>query len=1026
MRCGCTSSCRKDLVGEAYSRRWYSVALRLLPVLLVALLASVGVVWAQQGTVAGVVVDAQSQRPIAGAEVMAVGTNQAALTDRDGRFRLTGLTAQTVALEVRMLGYRTLTTSAALGSTDLQLSMSVAAIELDALVVTGTAGGMQKRAVGNSVAQISASDVVAAAPIKTTQDLLNGRAAGVVVMPGTGMVGSGSRIRIRGVSSLSLSGDPLIYIDGVRVNNETGSGIAVQAFSSGVISRLNDINPADIESIEILKGPAAATLYGTEAARGVINIITKKGTPGGVQYNFMVKQGANWFRDPQGRIPTNWWRNPSDGQVHSINLVQSEDARGTPLFRTGQLRSYHANVSGGGDGFRYYVSADKDHEEGAERNNLVDRFSARANLHITPNEKFDLSTSVGYVTGRTGLSCEGGCGGVMWGAVFGHPGLTSVACTESSPYGCGFSRGFQSASPERYYAFNIHQDIDRFTGSAQATYKPFKWMTHRLTVGTDVTAEQNEEYQPFQTNDTLKFFIGAVNSNGYKLQSRRQQTFNTFDYSGTISADVSPSLHSATSVGVQYYQRNIEYLYGFGRGFAAPGLSTIIATATDKTAQDDYLDNNTLGVFVQQQLGWQDRLFFTAALRVDNNSAFGSDFSFVSYPKGSLSWVVNEEPWWADRAPSFLNTLKLRTAYGHSGQQPASFSALRTFGPVTGPNGTPAVTPQALGNPKLGPERGQELELGFDAGLLDDRLGIEFTYYNSRTKDAILLRSVAPSSGFSGSQYVNAGEIKNSGVEMLLRGQVVNRERIGWDLTLNLATNSNEVVDLGDEDFIGTGNVRSQVGYPVSAFFVQKVVSAEFDPVTGRAVNAMCAGGPENNNQPVPCFDASGQLVAPRVYTGRPTPTLEGSISSNLRLTDHIRIGTMVDFKRGHKKYNNNARARCAIFSICHENIFPEQYDPRLIAAYQNGVSIAGEFIEDASFASLREVSLAFDLPRAWAGSIGARFASLSLAARNLHTWTKYTGLDPENTFLSGTPGYMEQSNLPQLTQFVTTIQVSF
>src|SRR4029078_4265156 len=154
--------------------------------------------------------------------------------------------------------------------------------------VTGTAGGQEKRAIGNSVAKVDAANVVASAQVPTIQDLINGRAPRVTIMPGTGMVGSGSRIRIRGATTFSLSGEPLIYVDGVRVNNEQASGISIQAFGSGVISRLNDFNPEEIESIEILKGPAAATLYGTEAARGVINIITKKGASTGTNYAFTV------------------------------------------------------------------------------------------------------------------------------------------------------------------------------------------------------------------------------------------------------------------------------------------------------------------------------------------------------------------------------------------------------------------------------------------------------------------------------------------------------------------------------------------------------------------------------------------------------------------------------------------------------------------------------------------------------------------------------------------------------------------
>jgi TonB-linked SusC/RagA family outer membrane protein len=1006
----------------------------LLPLSLLgmALLAGAAKLQAQDAAVAGIVLEGKSLRPVAGAQVVVEDQNRGTLTDVNGRFRITGLTGTQGTLRVVMIGYREHSQPVRIGDANVRVTLHEAAVSLDELVVTGTAGGQQKRAIGNSVAQIRAADIVATAPVKSAQDLLNGRAAGVVVMPGTGQVGSGSRLRIRGISTLSLSSDPLIYIDGIRVNNENGTGFAVQAFGSGVISRINDFNPDDIESIEILKGPAAATLYGTEAARGVINIITKKGAPGGTRYSFTIKQGANWFMDPQGRMPTNFCGGVAGagcgvtaaaGEIRSINLIESEDARGTPVFRTGAVRSYAATMSGGSENVRYYVSGDVDDEEGAERNNALERFSGRANLQVVASTRVDLSANVGWVKSSTNTSCEAGCGGAMWGATFGHPGLAGIACGPTSPYGCGFSRGFQSWSPEGYYAFSDNQDIDRFTGSVQMNWRPFKWFSNRLTAGTDVTDEQNEELLPFQTKDTMIYFWGAT-AKGYKAQSRRHQTFNTFDYSGTATFDLSSGFNSATSVGMQYYQRHIEFIYAQGNDFAAPGLSVVLATSRAPIAQDDFLDNNTLGMFVQQQFSWRDRLFVTGAVRVDNNSAFGSDFDWVTYPKASLSWVLNEEPFFQSNAPSFINTFKLRLAYGHSGNQPTSFSALRTYAPVTGPNNTPAVTPNTLGNPNLGPEKGSEIEIGFDAGFLGDRVGAEFTYYNTKTKEAILLKPIAPSSGFSGNQFVNAGEIANSGVELQLRGQVLDRRNLGWNLSLNVAHNHNEITDLDGLAFIqGVGRTRHVVGHPVGAFYLQQMVSADYNPTTNTVSNQMCASP---DGPPVPCFNAAGANVAPFVELGRPTPSVEGSLTSTLRIMRRVRLTAMVDYKGGHHKFNNNARARCAIFTICRINVAPQEFTPLEVAATRAGVSIQGLFVEKADFAKLREVSLGYDVPEAYVSRIGARALTINLAMRNIHTWTNYSGIDPENLFLSGTTGFIEQSNLPQLAQFVTSVNISF
>ncbi|MGH7445984.1 MAG: TonB-dependent receptor domain-containing protein, partial [Longimicrobiales bacterium] len=417
----------------------------------------------------------------------------------------------------------------------------------------------------------------------------------------------------------------------------------------------------------IIKGPAAATLYGTEASRGVINIITKKGAPGGARYTATVKQGANWFSNPEGRLPVNYWRAPS-GEVQSLNIAEREASLGRPLFRTGAVRGYGVSVSGGAENLRYYLGFDADKNEGAERNNYRDQTSTRVNLQVLPHENVDIAVSAGYVKNETQLSCEAGCGGLMWGAVFSSPALLGEACTPTSSFGCGFSRGFRSAAPERYYVFDVTQDIDRLTGSVTANWKPLSWMAHRFTVGTDLTAEQNEEYQPriAPGQDTMIHFLGPTTSLGYKFQSRRTHYNNTFDYASTLSFRPRESLSSATSFGVQYYQKRIEFIGVQGAEFAAPGLETVGATARKTFTSDDYLDNNTLGFYGQQVFGWNERLFVTAAARVDNNSAFGADLDWVVYPKAMLSWVANEEPAVRALLPDLISDLKLRFAYGQS------------------------------------------------------------------------------------------------------------------------------------------------------------------------------------------------------------------------------------------------------------------------------------------------------------------------------------------------------------------------
>ena len=1012
--------------GPAHGRRGLLRSARGLTLSL-ALLALAGArpLAAQAGPVGGTVLNATTGRPLIGAQVVVEGTQRGSLTDANGRFLIQNVPGTTIELRVVMLGYQETRVTARVGDTSVRINMAESAIQLDEIVVTGQPGGTQKRAIGNSIAKVDATSVVGTAQLKSMQELINGRAPGVVIMPGTGMIGSGSVIRVRGNSTFSLNAEPLIYVDGVRVLNEQGSGIVVQAFSSGVISRLNDFNPNDVESVEILKGPAAATLYGTEASRGVINIITKKGAPGGARYSLSYKRGGNWFSDPEGRLPVNYWKDPT-GKVQSLNIAQREKDLGRPLFRNGRVETVDLSIQGGTEGMRYYLGFDTDKSEGAEKNNWKDQISTRANLQILPNENLDISVSTGYVKSRTQLSCEAGCGGTMWGTVFSNPALLGENCAVGAAYGCGFTRGFQSSPPEVDYAWDVFQDIDRFTGSVTANWRPFSWLTHRLTIGTDLTAEQNEEYMPRMdpARDSLIYFLGPTTSLGYKYQTRRTHYNNTFDYAATVNRNLRQNLNSATSVGVQYYQKRIEFIGVEGDEFAAPGLETVASAARKTYTSDDYLDNNTLGAYVQEQLSWNDRLFFTAALRVDNNSAFGEDIDYTTYPKASLSWVLNEEPKAREMLPEWVNALKLRLAYGQSGQQPLSFSALRTYTSITGPNNTPAVTPSNVGNPNLKPERGHEIEAGFDAGFLDSRLGLEFTYYHKRTTDAILLKPNAPSGGFTSSSYVNAGEILNTGIEALLKAQLVNRPNVAWDVTLSAATNSAEVKKLtGSDTTLISGSTQSKIGYAPRSWFRERVVSAKYDQATNKVTDIMCDNGAGGT---VPCYTASGAVAAPRVYLGRTTPSFEGSISTGLRLFNRLTLNSMLDVKAGYKKYDNNLRARCQIFSLCLENMYPERYDAGRVAEVRSNGTLVSFVVNDASFARLREVSLTYDAPDDYAGYIRAKRASINVAARNLYTWTNWTGLDPENQFLSGGNVGLEQDNLPQLMSFVVTFNVSF
>jgi TonB-linked SusC/RagA family outer membrane protein len=989
---------------------------------------------AQAGAVSGTVVASGSERPLAGVQIAVVGdATKGATTDAAGRFSIAGLTGTSVILNARYIGYRPETDTVRVGTTNVRIVLLERAIQLNSMVVTGTAGGAQTRELGTAVAAVNAADVVAQNAVPTLQGLLNGRAPGVDIIAATGQVGAGSQIRIRGVGSFSLSSTPLIYIDGVRTNNG----------QTGLVSRFNDVAPEEIERIEVLKGPAASTLYGTEAARGVINIITKRGDQGTTKYTFTAQRGNQWFQNAEGRMRTNYWIPPGTDSLWSINFVKSEDEHGTPLFRTGDISNYSASASGGIGIYRHFVSAEVSDVTGIVPLNSRSQKNVRTNLSFIPNPKVSIETSAGYLTSKTYTAGEGGSAGAIWGQ-FALPQRTVAACpylfkNTTIPRGCGWSRGSIVSPPEVYEKTSNWQDVRRFTGSANIRYEPFPWMTHRLLIGTDYTLEDENQLRPYQTDSVIVFFLGA-NFDGTRTETTGQTTFNTYDYAGSVHFDLRPGVTAKSTLGVQYYTNDKTQLSASGTHFPAPGLTTISATGTKGSPTSSLVANNTLGAYGQQEFALNDRLFITGAVRVDNNSAFGSEAHFTTYPKVSLSWVATDEPFARRFLPSFVDELRLRGAYGGSGQQPLTNSALRTLAPVAGPNGATTLTNSTIGNPELKPERVLGMEVGLEAGLFKDRLGIDLTLFRDVSHDAILASNVAPSTAFGASkQFINAGQINKKGIELSLKGQLVNRRAFGWDAQFNFAGTTAKIVRLGagadtlinvtgGNTGIGTvGVVFQRTGYSPFDIFTYKVVGATLDPATRKAINVMCD---DAKGGTIPCFiPGSSTVQAPLMYVGHSIPATTGSLINTFRVS-RFSLYAMVDFQGGFKKTDTNFEQTCQVFGACLENLYPERYDPKVVAVAQNGGQLQDYFIRSANFVKLREVALTFDTPLRAVGYLGAKSLAITLTGRNLAMRTKYTGLDPESS-INGVGGMSanlatDQTEFPQLTSFILGLRLGY
>jgi len=937
---------------------------------------------AQTGQVAGQVTELQSGAPILEVQIHLPGTGIGVLTRQGGRYLMANVPAGTYQLTAERIGLGSVTleiTVRAGETVRFDFTMEMTPLNLDAIVVTGTAGGSMARASGTTIAQIDVSEVMQQGLAGTIQDLLNSNVSGLNMSSGPGNVGTGSAIRIRGLGSLTLGSGPLIYVDGVRIDNNSNARIGISNMRGGSVSRFNDLNPEEIETIEVIKGPAAATLYGTEASAGVIQITTKRGTVGAPQWEVMMKQGATYLSNPVDRWPavfdlsTTPCRNcvllPSG--VREFSVLKSDQERGIGLpFTTGHDQSFSASVKGGTELVQYYFSAEADRDEGYVDWNHQNKYSLRGNLQVTPNEKLDVSTSFGFIRGQRRFN-GGGPFPIEFGSSI-YWGTPAAAEDERR-------RGWNWTTPEAMETVDVSESIDRFIGGVTIRNDPLPWLSHRLTAGVDAGSAVSGRSVPRSTLGAADFF-GSLNL-GHAESRNTSVTLANLDYGATATFDLPFfGITSETSVGAQYYVKKTHEFGAVGDQFPAPGNGTV-SSAAQKTGFEDFIESKTFGAYVQETFSWDNRLFLTGALRGDDSSAFGANFDFVVYPKLSASWVLSEESFFNS---SFVEDLKLRAAWGRAGRQPDVFAARRVYAPITAGGDQPGLTADALGNPDLKPEVGEEFEVGFDASIFSNKVVVGFTYYNKDTKDAIVGAPVPSSSGFAGIQFVNLGLLNNKGIEVQIDANLIRNDQLEWDIGFNYATNDSKVVDLGGLETINLFSQRHEEGRPVGGIFIENVISAEFD-ANGNIINDLCEATPEQGGGTVPCSQALP------VYRGPSVPTWFGGVNTSVRLFQSFRFYALVDFSGGYTKLSGDLAASHLLFQNSKQIL--ERQDPRLAAMSD----IVGNWLQagviKGGLAKLREVSLAYTLSTAIASRLGSSGGSVTLSARNLATlWRAQSG----------------------------------
>jgi TonB-linked SusC/RagA family outer membrane protein len=978
---------------------------------------------AQQGAVGGRVTDASSGQGVAGAQVVVVGTNLGGQTNSEGVYLVRGVTPGDVTVRVVMIGYGELTQQATVtgGQTaTVNFELRPVAIALNPMVVTAT-GAQRRVEVGNAIADVNASQIVQERSVSNFADLLTARAAGVQVIPGT-QTGAGVRFRIRGNSSLSLSNDPIFIIDGVRVEGTTGSlSVGVGGTTP---ARINDINPEEIESIEIVRGPSAATLYGTDAANGVVVIHTKRGIAGRPQWTYFMEQTA--IADLNDYPDAYWgWRTGTTAGTTSTrsNTVQCflfqvvtnacvqdsvtvynlhEDSEATP-FGVGHRQQHGLQLRGGSENIRYFVHGEWEDETGSlkvpefdrrwlaahdmslrseeEHPNALNRITARTNIDVDLSDRFDFAVNAGYTTQKLRLprSDDSGVPGVATNT-YGGPGYKYMLNAAGDTL-----HGWRTVTPREIYRTTTEQDIRRVIGSVTSNWRPQDWLGVRATFGIDYI--NRKDTQLCRLGECP---VSGTDQLGFKEDNRTNFFIYTLDASATARRTLAHDIEGKTTIGLQYYQNIFDRNGALGRELP-PGATTVDAgaiTEADETADE----SRTLGAFLEQNIAIRDRLFLTGAIRSDRNSAFGADFKTVFYPKLAASWVVSEESFF----PRFgwLSQLRLRTAYGASGVQPGTTAAVEfyTTSPLLGEAGEAAgVVYNSFGNRELKPERSTELELGIDGSFWNDRISTEITYYTKTSRDQLVSRILAPSLGTGAtSRFENLGEVHNWGWEAMLQAQLVRSGRFGWDVQVNGSTNANELVSLGGEpNIIHSSALQSREGYPLFGWWAVKLLGWED---RGDDPDGLIRWHEDSDSTEIFVSDTAE-------YHGYSLPRHEAAASSGVDV-GRFRIAALVDYKGGHLVYNNSERIRCASRNNCAGLIDPssslyEQARTTLVRVHPSR-SVAG-FFEKGDFLRFREASMTFTAPATWAQRFGARTVSASLAARNLGIlWTKYTGVDAE------------------------------
>ncbi len=954
-----------------------SITVKFLSILFFFLLTQVVVA---QENVTGKVLDANGM-PLPGVSIIEKNTSNGTTTDFDGNFEIS-IQNKTVLI-FRYLGFESQEIEALPGKS-LNVNLKEDAESLSEVVVVGY-GSQDRKTLTSRVSSVQA-DEIANVPVTSSDQLLQGRASGVQISNTSGDPGSGVSVKIRGTSSISGSSDPLYVVDGIPIQSSNLSQIGVGGATTNPIA---DINPADIQSIDILKDASATAIYGSRAANGVVLITTKRGKSNETKISLGMYGGIQ-----------NYIKKPSlvSGEEFEVLMNESAANNGKPipypnpenaintrwndlvLNNDAPIRNIDASVSGGNEKVRYLVSANNFMQEGLIRNSEFERNTGRVNLDFSVSPKLKMGTSTLYSrTKRKIVTNNDAIGGAFAGSYF-YPSNIPVF-KEDGTYNRIPTIDHPLATVDQA---KIGMETGRFLGTIYGELSILSGLRLKSTFSVDYTDNRESSYLNTFTNAGSAVQGSALL---YNVSNSNWIQENVLSYQFSVKKSAINAL-----IGTSVQESETKFARSEGSGFPTNDF-TQLNSAAILDAGSSSTSYGIASLFSRINYDYDEKYLLTLNIRGDASSRFGSDNRWGIFPAVGLGWVVSEENFLKD--VSFISNLKLLGGYGIVGNQ----SGIRDFNALGLWQGAayaavPGVRPFQLKNPDLKWETTKQTDIGLDVGLFDNRITLNAGYYYKRTEDLLLEVPLPRSSGFV-SVAQNSGEIENKGLELGFSVDIFKASsELQWQINGNVAGNRNKVLKLvAPFNVYNRDLFRYEEGYPMYSFYMHNQTGV--DPETG-AIQFEDVNG-----------DGEFSTSTDRKIVGDANPDYFGGLTNTLNYKG-IDLSFLFQFSYGNEQLNltrffmEHGGSRSTNFLTTQLDRWQNPGDitevPKITADNYASDLRPSRFVEDASYLRLKTISLGYTIPENLVSKLYLASARIYVSGQNVLTFTKYSGLDPELT----------------------------